>query len=52
MKMTNLESTCAVGAVLGEGRRLCGLSVKEFCREAGISMHSYYRLIRKKRPNR
>ena len=52
MKMTNLESTCAVGAVLSGGRRQCGLSVKEFCREAGISMHSYYRLIRKKRPNR
>ena len=48
----NLESTCAVGAVLSEGRRQGGLSVKEFCREAGISMHSYYRLMRKKRPNR
>lgn len=52
MKMTNLESTCAVGTVLSEGRCLCGLSVKEFCREAGISMHSYYRLMYKKRPNR
>ena len=50
--MMNLESTCAVGAVLSEGHRQCGLSVKEFCREAGISMHSYYRLMRKKRLNR
>lgn len=52
MKQMSLESTCAVGAVLSGGRRQCGLGVKEFCREAGISMHSYYRLMRKKRPNR
>lgn len=52
MKREQSESTCAVGAVLSEGRYQCGLSVKEFCREAGISMHSYYRLMHKKRPNR
>lgn len=49
MKEMTFESISAVGAAINEGRHLCGLTVKDFCREAGISMHSYYRLMHKKR---
>ena len=52
MKEMNSGNTSAVGAAINEGRHLCGLTVKDFCREAGISMHSYYRLMYKKRPSR
>ena len=52
MDATHQEITSAVGAVINESRQLCGITIKTFCHEAGISLHSYYRLMHKKRPHR
>ena len=51
MRKADFENLCAVGAAITEGRHWCGLTVKEFCREANISPQSYYRLMHKKRPS-
>ena len=52
MNRERSENICAVGAVIADGRQWCGLTVKEFCREANISLQSYYRLMHKKRQSR
>lgn len=49
MNASTQEITSAVGAAINESRQLCGITVKTFCREAGINLHSYYRLMHKKR---
>ena len=41
----------AVGAVIAKARQQCDYTVIAFCRQAGISVKSYYRLMHKKRPS-
>ena len=48
MKNSKNHHRCAVGTVISEARQLCGYTVTDFCREAGISVKSYYRLMQKK----
>ena len=48
MKNRKNQHPSAVGAAISEARQLCGLTVTDFCREAGISVKSYYRLLQKK----
>ena len=48
MKQSKNHHRCAVGTVITEARQLCGYTVTDFCREAGISVKSYYRLMQKK----
>ena len=48
MKQSKNHHRCAVGTVITEARQLCGYPVTDFCREAGISVKSYYRLMQKK----
>lgn len=52
MLMRKDDNICAIGATIHAARQLCGCTVTDFCREAGISTKSYYRLMHKKRRNR
>jgi hypothetical protein len=47
--MNKPTETCALGAVISGARQLCRATVNDFCREAGITVKSYYRLMHKKR---
>ena len=52
MKQKMQISPCAMGAVVNAAREQAGCTVTQFCREAGISVKSYYRLMHKKRQPR
>ena len=47
--MNTKTEISATGAVISQARQLCGITIDDFCREAGITVKSYYRLMHKKR---